>query len=289
MPHSRKKPHAGVIYNKNENYVFFHSGWPSQWFPCDFIVDGIPYNCCEQWMMAGKAKTFKDDVRLRQILQYSHPRDQKAAGRKVRKFNSKTWNSVKEDVVFEGNFHRFSQNPRDLKWLLDTGDRMLVEASPNDRIWGIGMSHKDPRITDESCWRGLNLLGKALMRVRDELNRLKAIADSDVVQDLCFGLSSGSAFVTFVRKIIDKIRKNPDNEKFQKISIQALKKKCRKKQWAGDTLVQVLIEAGFQTQNSGGEEYLVFTGMAQAEDFLQAVDLAPMFQKAEYSQFNGFR
>jgi len=239
--------------------------------------------------MAGKAKTFKDDVRLRQILQYSHPRDQKAAGRKVRKFNSKTWNSVKEDVVFEGNFHRFSQNPRDLKWLLDTGDRMLVEASPNDRIWGIGMSHKDPRITDESCWRGLNLLGKALMRVRDELNRLKVIADSDVVQDLCFGLSSGSAFVTFVRKIIDKIRKNPDNEKFQKISIQALKKKCRKKQWAGDTLVQVLIEAGFQTQNSGGEEYLVFTGMAQAEDFLQAVDLAPMFQKAEYSQFNGFR
>ena len=147
-------------------FVFFWSGWPSQWHPAAFTVEGVRYACTEQFMMAEKARLFGDDEALRQILATDSPREHKALGRAVRGFDETRWADACREVVYRGNLAKFSQSP-DLKaLLLATGSQTLAEASPTDRIWGIGLAAEDPRATDRSAWRGKNWLGEALMRVR---------------------------------------------------------------------------------------------------------------------------
>jgi hypothetical protein len=154
---------------ERDGFVFFWNGWPSQWHPADFTIDGVAYTCAEQFMMAEKARLFGDDEVLRQILATASPREQKALGRNVRGFEEERWTAACREVVYRGNVGKFSQNA-DLKaLLLATGDKTLVEASPTDRIWGIGLAADDRRATDRSAWRGKNWLGEALMRVRAEL------------------------------------------------------------------------------------------------------------------------
>jgi len=154
---------------ERDGFVFFWNGWPSQWHPAEFTVDGVAYTCTEQFMMAEKARLFGDDETLRQILATASPREQKALGRQVRGFDADRWTAACRDVVHRGNVAKFSQNA-DLKaLLLATGDKTLVEASPTDRIWGIGLAADDRRATDRSAWRGKNWLGEALMRVRADL------------------------------------------------------------------------------------------------------------------------
>ena len=151
------------------DFVFFWGGWPSQWHRCRFVVDGVPYDCAEQFMMAEKAALFGDAAARAKILATPNPRQQKALGRTVRGFDSDRWTASCREVVYRGNLHRFRQNADLGQLLLDTGDKRIVEASPKDRIWGIGLSADDPRAHDPAQWRGTNWLGEALERVRQTL------------------------------------------------------------------------------------------------------------------------
>lgn len=141
----------------------------SQWFERSFAVEGHVYPTAEHWMMAGKARLFEDDETLAKILNCATAPEVKKLGRQVRNWDEQEWQRKRLQIVIEGNVHKFSQH-EDLKtFLLSTGKRILVEASPYDRIWGIGMRQDDKEVNHPDNWKGLNLLGYALMAVRDRL------------------------------------------------------------------------------------------------------------------------
>lgn len=141
----------------------------SQWWMCRFQVDGQVYTCAEQYMMAEKARMFGDEAMLEKIMASAHPKEMKAYGRAVQGFDQETWDKASYGIVKRGNMAKFSQDPALWAFLKGTKDRVLVEASPRDRIWGIGMGKSDPDASDPLKWRGMNLLGFALTEVRDTL------------------------------------------------------------------------------------------------------------------------
>ena len=141
----------------------------SQWYDCSFDVEGIRYHTTEQYMMAGKALLFKDDEVYQEIMTADNPRDYKKLGRKIRGFEQERWDDRKYDIVVEGNKAKFGQNPELADFLLSTGDAILVEASPYDKIWGIGLDREQAKKGSVDQWQGENLLGCALMEVRDWL------------------------------------------------------------------------------------------------------------------------
>ena len=150
------------------------SGCLSQWWPASFIVGGVVYPTAEHWMMAGKARLFNDDAGLVSVLAAASPGAAKAAGRKVRGFTEQRWVAARFDLVVAGNLAKFGQYPDLGRFLLSTGDKVLVEASPLDRIWGIGMAPTNPKVNHPAEWRGSNLLGFALMAVRERLRPASA-------------------------------------------------------------------------------------------------------------------
>lgn len=157
--------------NKMENYYFFwgKESYLSQFFKRNIIIDGITFSCCEQYMMYKKALLFGDYEIAMQILSKSSPKDMKALGRKVRGFNEEVWKQHREQIVYEGNFAKFTQH-QDLKaLLLSNKDCIFVEASPYDTVWGIGLRASDPKAKHKSTWRGSNLLGYIITYIRDEL------------------------------------------------------------------------------------------------------------------------
>lgn len=141
----------------------------SQWFPANFQIDGIQYPTAEHYMMAAKARLFSDTEALEKILLCETPAEAKALGRKVRNFDGGVWNNHRSVIVVRANQAKFSQNPGFALWLRLTAPKVLVEASPRDRIWGIGMGRSNSNAQDPRQWRGTNLLGFALMQVRDSL------------------------------------------------------------------------------------------------------------------------
>lgn len=141
----------------------------SQWWPSPFTVDGVTYASAEHWMMAGKARLFGDAEAEERAVAAKSPAQAKKVGRLVRDFDDTVWARERYGLVVTGSAHKFGQNPELGAFLLTTGDRVLVEASPMDRIWGIGLAADDPRAGDPATWRGLNLLGFALMEARDGL------------------------------------------------------------------------------------------------------------------------
>lgn len=145
----------------------------SQWFITDFIINNIKYNCTEQYMMAEKARLFKDEKMLEKIMKTCHPKEMKAYGRAVENFNKTIWEENCYRIVKTGNMAKFSQNIELLNFIKLTNKRILVEASPRDRIWGIGMGINNPNVENPLAWRGKNLLGFALTEVRDELLKEK--------------------------------------------------------------------------------------------------------------------
>ena len=156
-----------VMYTTDDMVFFWQSPAPfGQWTAAKFVVDRITYNCAEQFMMAEKARLFGDEEMWVLIMSTQNPAEQKRLGRHVDGFDDALWKAHREDIVFRGNMAKFTQNPALLDALLDTGDRLLVEASPYDRIWGIGLHSTDERAADPAQWRGQNLLGNVLMRVR---------------------------------------------------------------------------------------------------------------------------
>lgn len=145
------------------------AGCLSQWWPVEFTVDGVVFRSAEHYMMWSKALLFGDKAMAERIVAAGHPRDAKLLGRGVAGFDEQTWADHRFRIVVEASRAKFGQHADLREWLTGTGDRVLVEASPTDRVWGIGLPASDERATDPSRWRGLNLLGFALMRARVEL------------------------------------------------------------------------------------------------------------------------
>jgi len=156
-----------------KKYTFFWGGPFSQWAPSEILIDGVKYNCCEQYMMAQKALLFKDMEAHDAIMKAQHPSDQKSLGRKIKNFDKETWELVAKSVVFRANDAKFTQHKHYYDDLMATGDTLLVEASPEDKIWGIGLAENDPRVHDESQWQGTNWLGEVITDVRENLSSQK--------------------------------------------------------------------------------------------------------------------
>lgn len=153
----------------SEQFTFFYGGPGSQWYPSKFVIEGVEYNCGEQYMMAEKARLFKDDDALDIIMGTDNPKIQKAAGRTVRNFNKHEWDENRKLIVYRANFAKFTQNSACLDWLLESIGTTLVEASPWDTIWGIGLSAKDPRAQSRETWQGTNDLGEIETQVRNDI------------------------------------------------------------------------------------------------------------------------
>jgi ribA/ribD-fused uncharacterized protein len=144
----------------------------SQWFPAPFKIDDVEYLTAEHYMMAAKARLFNDSEMLENILTCQTPKEAKAFGRKVRNFESDVWKKHCTQIVVAANHAKFTQNPAFAGWLVGTAPKVLVEASLWDQIWGIGMAQSNPKALDPSQWKGQNLLGFALMQVRDQLSKI---------------------------------------------------------------------------------------------------------------------
>lgn len=167
---------AGLASSKSyqramENTIFFSHGILSQFWPVKFVsktdhTDSIEYNCVEQWYHHMKAITFSDFETAEKIMKESNPYEQKKLGRQVLNFDTEVWKEKSFLIAVQGNYHKFSQNPSLKKYLLSTNGKRLVEAR-EDSIWGIGITVEDAKRGVK--WNGLNLLGKALMKVRDEM------------------------------------------------------------------------------------------------------------------------
>ena len=159
----------------NTHYYFFRHQF-GQWTMRDIVDnDGIEYNCCEQYMMFQKAMLFDDFHLANEILDEHDPYKQQQLGRNVGHFNQHIWDQYKIEIVRNGNILKFTQHEDLKKRLLETGNRVLVEANPKDSVWGVGLDCYDPRILNDMLWRGQNLLGIVLMSVRDSLKRTSKI------------------------------------------------------------------------------------------------------------------
>ena len=161
-------------------YLFFWGHQPSkdgaitktcfsQWWLADFVAAGLTYRSAEHWMMAEKARLFGDEATLGRILAARSPAEAKKLGREIQGFDAELWEDRKYGIVLTGNLHKFRQNPALLQFLLSTNDRVLVEASPVDTIWGIGLAADSPDAANPARWQGPNLLGFALMEAREQL------------------------------------------------------------------------------------------------------------------------
>jgi ribA/ribD-fused uncharacterized protein len=162
------------------DYVYFWSSFEntdgsvsetclSQWYVARFEYEGVAYRTAEHFMMAEKARLFGDEAALRKILRTRFPAEVKRFGREIVAFDESVWQAQRFDLVVRGNLAKFSQNPRLAEYLLATTDTVIVEASPADAIWGIGLAEEHPYTAQPALWPGLNLLGFALMEVRSRL------------------------------------------------------------------------------------------------------------------------
>jgi ribA/ribD-fused uncharacterized protein len=180
LPLSREELERQVIAGEKFKYLCFWghrvpadgavtASCLSQWYPAPFEMGGVRFATAEHFMMVGKAKLFSDNEIVSEIVDAASPGAAKALGRKVRNFDAAIWNRHCLDIVTAGNIAKFGQNEAMKQFLLSTGDRVLVEASPVDRVWGIGLSKSHEDAEKPQRWRGQNLLGFALMRARTAL------------------------------------------------------------------------------------------------------------------------
>jgi len=149
-------------------------GCLSQWWPASFSVDGHTFATAEHYMMWRKATMFGDHETAARVLRAATPKEAKALGRQASGFDQEAWVAARYEIVVDAGRHKFGQHDDLREFLLGTGDQVLVEASPRDRIWGVGLGRNNPGVHDPRRWRGLNLLGFALCDVRDVLARTTA-------------------------------------------------------------------------------------------------------------------
>jgi ribA/ribD-fused uncharacterized protein len=171
---------ARVNQGETPEYLFFWGHRPaadgrvskscfSQWWPAPFTVDGVRYATAEHWMMAKKAELFGDAETRARIVATEKPDEAKALGRQVKGYDDARWAEARYGFVVEGNHHKFAQHPELAAFLRGTGSRVLVEASPVDPVWGIGLDERHEDAPHPARWKGTNLLGFALMEVRSAL------------------------------------------------------------------------------------------------------------------------
>lgn len=153
----------------SEKFTLFWGGPASQWHPSPFKLDGMDFNCAEQYMMFAKAVVFADYESMEKIMATDSPSTQKALGRKVKGFDKDVWEVGARSLVYAANWAKFTQNPDLWEWLKSTAGTTLVEASPYDKIWGIGLSEEDPRCLDRNLWQGTNWLGEVVTQVREDI------------------------------------------------------------------------------------------------------------------------
>lgn len=173
---------AFVAEGREPKYLFFWGHQPSrdgtigkscfsQWFEAPFERDGVRYRTAEHYMMAEKARLFGDLAIRERVLAVATPAEAKKLGRQIAGFDEPSWLRERFGIVVAGNLAKFGQNPALREFILQTGSRILVEASPVDSIWGIGLAADHADASRPDRWPGLNLLGFALMEVRDRLAR----------------------------------------------------------------------------------------------------------------------
>jgi ribA/ribD-fused uncharacterized protein len=156
---------------KYNQYVFFYNGYLSNWADTPFLDTrtGTPYNCSEQYMMEKKALLFGDYDIAKKIMTKDFPGDQKALGRLVKNFNKKVWDEHARQIVYEGCYYKFTQNKDAYNYLMESKGYYLVEASPTDTVWGVGLGGYDKLIEDPKNWQGTNWLGQVLTQLREDL------------------------------------------------------------------------------------------------------------------------
>ena len=180
LPTTRKSLIAAIAEGGAFQYLFFWGHRKStdfgvtkscfsQWYESAFRIDEELYRTAEHYMMVRKARLFGDESAATAILAAVTPNEAKSLGRRVRDFSEPIWLDQREEIVFTGNLAKFGQNSGLRKFLLNSADAVLVEASPVDAIWGIGLAQEDSSAQIPSAWPGLNLLGFALMKVRERL------------------------------------------------------------------------------------------------------------------------
>lgn len=152
-----------------EKFFYFWSGPFSQWSKSPFSINGEKYNCAEQYMMAEKARMFKDWSIEQKIMASMKPNEQKSLGRMVKPYDDNIWKNNAKRIVYTGNYFKFTQNKMHFDALLDTDGFTLVEASPFDTLWGIGLSEDDPNAWSRDTWKGQNWLGDILTLLREDL------------------------------------------------------------------------------------------------------------------------
>lgn len=152
-------------------HLFFWNTVYSQWYTAPKLIteEGKTFTSAEQYMMYKKAELFNDKEAAEEILTTDNPRTIKAIGRRVKNFDADKWTAVSYNVVVQGNFLKFTQNIDLQHILIEQAHLQLVEASPEDKIWGIGLHASDDRVLDEAQWQGQNLLGKAIMTARERI------------------------------------------------------------------------------------------------------------------------
>lgn len=155
-------------------FCLFWKSWLSNWTTSPMMIDNVRYTCVEQYMMSCKARLFGDHATLKQIMATTVPKEQKGFGRSVVNFNEKVWLEVAFDVVLRGTIEKYRQNPSLLIKLEQLGDVEFVEASPIDKVWGIGLGVDDPDAADKSKWLGQNLLGKAIDAAKEKIEKLES-------------------------------------------------------------------------------------------------------------------
>ena len=160
----------------NNKVIGFHNpseinGYLSNWYLSDFVVDGINYSSMEQYMMYCKARVFNDSEAMDKIMKTDDVAKIKALGRTVRNYNNVVWDGMRQILIYKGLLEKFRQNDELKKMLLATGDHVLAECAVSDKIWGIGLRMGDDKQHDMENWTGRNLLGFALMCVREELRK----------------------------------------------------------------------------------------------------------------------
>jgi ribA/ribD-fused uncharacterized protein len=159
----------------DKKYTFFWKDASpfSQWHKVGFTIDGVHFKTAEHYMMWKKAMLFGDADSAEKVLKAGHPSDAKKLGRGVKNFDRYEWEQNCKRFVYDGNYAKFTQNEALKKKLMDTGDTLLVEASPYDAIWGIGLTEEEAKKLPESQWPGTNWLGEILTQLRDNLKQGK--------------------------------------------------------------------------------------------------------------------
>jgi len=175
----KRQKYDVTAIKQTDQFFFFWEHQPSdeltrscltQWWDAPFTVEGIIYKTAEHWMMSKKAELFNDQDILGKILEANSPEAVKNLGRQVSNYDEAIWAENRYEIVRAGNFHKFSQHKALKDYLIHTGEKILAEASPVDNIWGIGLDEENPDARNVHQWKGLNLLGFALMEVRDQVN-----------------------------------------------------------------------------------------------------------------------